>query len=103
MCRALASPIPTFPRKQAGEGCGTVQDVRGDRAREVDRILRAAELRRVAQLRFLEGLDRRAHLERHGEHADPLVHVVLAKRPRAEQGPSDLRKMTFIAMGLAPE
>ena len=63
------------------------QDVGGDHAGEVDRILGAAELRRVAELRLLEVVDRRAHLEGHGQRADPLVHrrAVLAERLRAEQ------------------
>ena len=63
------------------------QDVGGDHPGEVDRVLRAAELRRVAELGFLEVVDRRAHLDGHGQGADPLVHrrPVLAERLRAEE------------------
>ena len=56
-------------------------------AGEVDRILGAAELRRVAKLGFFEVVDRRAHLDGHGQGADALVHrrSVLAERLRAEE------------------
>ena len=62
------------------------QDIGGDHPGEVDRILGAAELGRVAQLGFFEVVDRRAHLDGHGQGADPLVHrrTVLAERLRAE-------------------
>lgn len=73
--------IPTTERHVAP------QDVGCHRPREVDRILRASELGRVAELDFLEVVDRRAHLQRHGQSADPLVHVVLAERLGAEQAP----------------
>ena len=69
---ALVGRIPVAERHVAA------QDVGRDHPREVDRVLRAAELRRVAELGLLEVVDRRAHLDRHGERADALVHV----RPR---------------------
>ena len=62
----------------------------GDHAREVDRVLRAAERRRVAQLGLLEVVDGRPHLDRHGEGVDPLGHAVLAEHLRAEQAPVGL-------------
>ena len=74
----------------------------GDHAGEVDRVLRAPEGRRVAELDLLEVVDGRAQLDRHGERADPLVDAVLAGRLGTEQLPSDLRNRTFIAIGFAP-
>jgi len=61
------------------------QNAACDHTGEIDGVFRASELGRVAQLRLLEVVDRRAHLDRHGERADALVHVVLAERLRAEE------------------
>ena len=60
------------------------QDRAGDHAGEVDRVLRAAERWRVAELALLEVVYGRAQLDRQGELADPLVHAVLADRLRSE-------------------
>ena len=60
--------------------------------------------RRVAELGLLEVVDRRAHLDRHGERADPLVHrrPVLAERLRAEEASVGLAEETFSPSILAP-
>ena len=70
-----------------GERHVAAQDVGGDHPGEVDRVLRAAELGRVAELGLLEVVDRRAHLDGHRQGADPLVHrrTVLAERLRPEE------------------
>ena len=61
----------------------------GHHSGEVDRILGAAELGRVAKLGFFEVVDRRTHLDEARKGADPLVHrrAVLAQRLRAEDFP----------------
>ena len=58
--------------------------VRCGHAREVHRVLGAAELRRVAKLGLLQIVDRRVHLDGHRERADALVDIVLAEGLRAE-------------------
>ncbi len=80
------APLASIP---VGERHVAVQDVGGDHPCEVDRVLGASELRRVAQLGFLEVVDGRAHLDRDGQRADALVHgrSVLAERLRAEHAP----------------
>ena len=60
------------------------QHAGGDHPGEVDRILRAAERRRVAELALLEVVHGRAQLDRQRELADPLVDAVLADRLRSE-------------------
>ena len=50
-----------------GHGHVAAQHAGGDHAGEVDRILRAAERRRVAQLALLEVVHRRAELDRQRE------------------------------------
>ena len=70
-----------------GERHVIVQNIRGDHPGEVDRVLGAAELRRVAELRFLEVVDGRTHLDRHCQRAYALVHrrSVLAERLGAKE------------------
>ena len=63
-----------------------------DHAGKVYRVLRAAELGRVAQLGFLQVIDRGSHLEQAGQGADALVDAVLAQRLGAEQAAIGLAK-----------
>ena len=56
-----------FRAVPVGERHVAVKDVGGDHAREIDCVLGASELWRVAQLGFLEVVDRRAHLDRDGD------------------------------------
>ena len=46
--------------------------------------------RRVAELGFLQIVDRRAHLQHGRQSADPLVDAVLAERLRTQQAPVGL-------------
>jgi len=71
-------------------------------SREVDRVLRAAERRRVGQLGLLEVVDRAPHLDRHREGVDPLGDAVLREELRAEQAPVDFRNSTLIASSWRP-
>ena len=57
-------------RAPVADGHVSADDVRRHHAGEVDRILGATELRRVAKLGFFEVIDRRTHLDRHGQRAD---------------------------------
>jgi hypothetical protein len=61
------------------------EQVRGDHAREVDGVLRAAERRRVAQLGLLGVVDGRLHRDCHREGVDPLGDAVLGEKLRAEE------------------
>ena len=70
----------------------TAQDTRRNHPGEVDRVLRAPERRRVAELGLLEVVHGRAQLDRQGELADPLVHPVLPDRLRSEHAPVGLAK-----------
>jgi hypothetical protein len=67
----------------------TMQNVGGDHPGEVDGVLRAAELGRIAKLGFREVVDRRAKLDSHGQRADALVdrRRVLAEGLCSEQTP----------------
>jgi len=79
------------------------QHVGGHHPDEIDRILGAAELRRVAELGFLQIVDRRAHLERHRQRADPLVDAVDAERLRLPPGrPLLLVESVDVAAGGRP-
>ena len=73
------------------------KDIGGNHSGEVDRILRAAELWRVAKFGFFEIVDGCAHLDGHRHGADALVHrrTVLAERLRPRRRPSDFRKIIF--------
>ena len=78
------------------------EDIRGDHARKVDGRLRAAELRRVGELRFLQVVDGGPELEGDGDRVDPLVDAVEPNGLRTEEPPSDLRNRIFMARYSAP-
>ncbi len=78
------------------------QHTGGDHPGEVDRVLGAPERRRVAQLGLLEVVHRGAQLDRQGDVADPLVDAVLPTACAPSSRPSDVRKITFMAIGVAP-
>ena len=61
------------------------KDIGWNHPRKVDGILRASERGRVAELGFFQVVDRRAHLDRHGQGIDPLLDAVLAQRLRPEE------------------
>ncbi len=63
------------------------QDIGRHHPGEVDRVLGAAERRRVAKLGLFQVVNGAAHLDRHGEGIDPLGNTVLAQHLRAEQAP----------------
>ena len=71
---AVVGGVPVGQRHVAAKDAGC------DHPGEVDRILGAAERRRVAELDLLEVVHGRAQLDRQGELADPLVDTVLADR-----------------------
>ena len=58
---------------------------RGHEPRHVDRVLRRAELWRVAEFHLFEVEDGHACLDGDGDHIDPLVHTVPADGLRPEQ------------------
>jgi len=79
-----------------------VQHIGGHHSGKVHRVLGAAKRGCVAQLRFLQIVDGRTHLEQGGKRADPLVDVVLAEGLRAQQPSIGFPDSTFMAIGLAP-
>ena len=54
------------------------EDVGGDHAGEVDRILGRIEGRRVGQFQIRQVLHRQARAQRHGQRVDALVHTLVA-------------------------
>jgi hypothetical protein len=68
-----------------GLGVLAAEHAAGDEPRLVDRVLRRAELRRVAQLGLFEVEDGHARLQRDRDHVDPLVDANAADGLRAEQ------------------
>ena len=75
----------------------TMKHVGGHHSGEVNRIFRTTELRCVAKLGFFEVVNRRSHLDRHGQSADPLVHcwAVFAQRLRPKHLPVGLAEEEF--------
>lgn len=93
----LRSQLPPISQWQI-----TAQMVGSDHSGVIDRVLRGAELWRIAKLRFLEIINCSPQLDRSRDDIYPFIDVGFAHGLRAENPPIGFAKDEFDIIGFEP-